>query len=438
MRRPSRFDVAFLAVVAVMAAHQAEHLSQVAEKEVLANSCPVDCRGALGFVFDVETVHFAYNLGILAALVGLSVAGGLHRRSWRLRHPGAWTTFVFGALALQSYHMVEHVAKLAQWFGNGHQSPTPGVLGQFVAPPFQGQVSLIELHFLLNSVVFASVLVGYFGFGLHRRAWPWTNRLPALAVIVLLAAPLPVVWALRTPTTVLAAGVHEGPLVIDTRQKVVGEPGAVVRGGIVITATGVALRDVTVEGGEHGIEIVGARDVQIERVTVRDAELDGINARRSTVLVRDCRISGLRSPYAQGIDVSFAFDLRMSRIQGCHVTGGQEGIVSHFAKVDVRDNVVSGTTQRGITLTEMSMGTAIGNEVSDGLGVGIFCGDYSHCRIERNVVSGIRPDVRSGDKTRRGYGIQSHYYSLVRHSGNRLDGVPRHFGAYIGATIERS
>ena len=50
----------------------------------------------------------------------------------------------------------------------------------------------------------------------------------------------------------LAAGVHKGPLVLDHSQKLVGEPGAVVRGGIVVTADDVTVRDVTV------IEVISA------------------------------------------------------------------------------------------------------------------------------------------------------------------------------------
>ena len=52
----------------------------------------------------------------------------------------------------------------------------------------------------------------------------------------------------------LSTGVHQGPLVLDHSQIVVGEPGAVVRGGIVITSSDVTVRDLDVEGGEYGIE----------------------------------------------------------------------------------------------------------------------------------------------------------------------------------------
>ena len=45
-------------------------------------------------------------------------------------------------------------------------------------------------------------------------------------------------WATRPPTVTLAAGVHQGPVLLDREQHLVGEPGAVVRGGILVTADG--------------------------------------------------------------------------------------------------------------------------------------------------------------------------------------------------------
>jgi len=257
------------------------------------------------------------------------------------------------------------------------------------------------------------------------------------AAPLLLAGVLGTAWVSQPPTVTLPAGVFEGPLVLDRAQKLVGEPGAVVRGGILITADRVTVRDVQVLGGEMGIEVRDAEDVTLERVVVTGARLDGINVRRSVVTIRDCRVEGLRSPYAQGIDISFGFDLGTNLVEGCTVTGGQEGIVSHFAHMHVRRNTVTGTTQRAITLTEMSMGSAVENHVRDVQGVGIFCGDYSMCDVRRNVLVGITPDRASGDKTKQGYGVQSHYYSTVVASRNRAVLVPRPEGTYIGATIRR-
>jgi nitrous oxidase accessory protein NosD len=257
----------------------------------------------------------------------------------------------------------------------------------------------------------------------------------AVAASALLLAALGVAWQTQPPVVQLEAGVHQGPLVLDFSQQLVGEPGAVVRGGIVVTANDVTVRDVTVVGGEHGIEVDGAERVLLEDVTVRGAVLDGINVRRSQVTIRDCIVRAPGGSHSQGIDISFGFDLAPSVVERCAVSGGMEGIVTHFAHAMVRDNHVSDTSLRGITLTEMSMAEAEGNEVEDALGVGIFCGDYSMCRIEENFVSGTRPDLQSGDKTRLGFAIVSHYGAEATLADNRLQENARRVGSFLRARI---
>jgi hypothetical protein len=256
----------------------------------------------------------------------------------------------------------------------------------------------------------------------------------ALALVVLGSA-VGVAWATQPPIVRLEAGVHQGPLVLDHSQRLVGESGAVVRGGIVVTANDVTVRDVTVVGGEIGIEVDGAERVVLDGVEVLWAELDGINVRRSTVTVRDCVIREPIGSHSQGIDISFSFDLGPSVVERCTVTGGMEGIVTHFARALVRDNLVRETSLRGITLTEMSMADVEGNEVEDALGVGIFCGDYSMCRIEENSVSGTVADVESGDRTRMGFGILSHYGAEATLADNRLRGNARPTGSFLRARI---
>ncbi len=256
----------------------------------------------------------------------------------------------------------------------------------------------------------------------------------ATAVVTLAAAAGGVAWATQPPTYFLATGVHEGPLVLDSEQTLEGAQGAVVQGGIVISADGVTVRDVTIIGGEHGIQVDDASRVLLERVTVTGATLDGINVRRSSVTIRDCIVE-MDGEYTQGIDVSFGFDLAPSVIDGCRVSGGQEGIVTHFAHALVRENRVTGTSMRGITLTEMSMATVEENEVEGALGIGIFCGDYSVCQIEDNYVAGTRPDLTSDDGTRRGYGIVAHFGAEARLADNRLHGNARTTGSFSRASI---
>jgi nitrous oxidase accessory protein NosD len=256
----------------------------------------------------------------------------------------------------------------------------------------------------------------------------------AAAVLTLAASAGGVAWATEPPTVHLAAGVHAGPLVLDSEQTLEGEPGTVVRGGIVVTADGVTVRDVEVIGGEHGIHVDGATRVVLERVVVSGATLDGINVRRGSVTIRDCAIEA-SGEYAQGIDISFALDLEPSVIEGCRVSGGQEGIVTHFAHVAVRENRVTGASLRGITLTEMSMASVEANEVEGATGVGIFCGDYSVCEIEENFVTGTSADPDSDDRARRGYGIVAHFGATATLADNRLQDNARAIAAFSRARI---
>ena len=245
-----------------------------------------------------------------------------------------------------------------------------------------------------------------------------------------------VAWGKRPPTVHLAAGLHSGPLVVDEPQTLVGESGAVVRGGIVVRSDDVTIRNVEVVGAEHGIVVDGAQDVVLEDVEISDVETDGIHFRRASGVIRDCRIT-LDGEYTHGIDVSFAFDLEPTTVRGCTIVGGYEGIVSHFAHVDLRENVVSGTSLRGITVTEMSMGTVAENVVLDARGVGIFCGDYSQCSIENNFVSGTSPDPESDDRARGGFAILSHFGAKATVSGNQLAENARNVGAFADASILR-
>jgi copper-binding protein NosD len=432
-----RLNVAFFVLLAVMAAHESEHFAQVVEKDVTLERCPEDCRGLLGFVFDVEWVHFAYNTSILVALVFFYFAYGMWKPKWREAAAWPWWTMTTAIFVVQLYHVVEHTAKLEQWLTNGHVSPTPGLLGKEVNPPLGHQFSLIELHFLFNTIVFVLVVAAYFGFGFHRHILD-PLRVPAWAPAAVVALPLlfasALAYAWQVPTIHLSAGVHQGPLVLDKARKLVGDDGAVVRGGIRVTASGVTIRNVTVIGGRHGIEIVGAKGVVLDHVHVIGAKLDGISLRRSNARIRKCVIES-RGRYAQGIDVSFAIDMPPTVIAGCKITGGQEGIVTHSAMIDLKNNKISNTTLRGITVTEMSMGMVHGNSVKNALGVGIYCGDYSECEIEHNTVTGTRPDPASGDLLREGVGILALLHAHAKLGQNDVGDNPKPVSSFGFAHI---
>ena len=257
----------------------------------------------------------------------------------------------------------------------------------------------------------------------------------AAAAVAVFAAAGGVAWATQPPTVHLSAGIHQGPILIDHSQKLIGDRGAVVRGGIVITSDDVTVRNIAFTGGEIGIEIDGAENVKIEHVRISGTSLDAIQARRASVTIRDCLIHSPVGEYTQGIDISFGFDLPPSLIEGCTILGGREGIVTHFANVHIQDNHVSGTTLRALGLTEMSMVMVEGNDVQNALGVGIYCGDYSECMIEDNVVGGTRPDMASGDRTRMGYAIVAHSGAKAEIADNKLSRNASAAKAFLGARI---
>jgi hypothetical protein len=427
-----RLNLAFFLVVAVMAAHEAEHVAQVVQKDAALEGCPKNCRGLLGFLFDVEWIHFLYNSSLFLALVGLFAGYRMWDAKWRRAAFFSWLLLASG-IAIQGYHVVEHVAKMEQWFDNGRVSPTPGLLGQLLPAPHHTNFALIELHFVFNTVVFLLVVIAYFGLrfdrqlGLQRLRLGWA---PAAVVLVPLVGSAGIAWAAKTPVTHLSAGVHQGPIILDSRRQLVGEEGTVVRGGIVVTANDVSIRNLAVVGGEHGIAVEGARNVNIDDVTVTGARLDGIHIRRSAVNIRDCVVHSLRSPYAQSIDISFVADLPPSLIEGCTLQGGLEGIATHFANLRIANNHVSGTKLRGIGVSEMSMASVEDNRVEDAMGVAIFCGDYSHCDITDNVVRGTRPDPASGDLARMGYDVVAHFWAIAELEDNQLSGG-RPAGAFV-------
>jgi len=257
----------------------------------------------------------------------------------------------------------------------------------------------------------------------------------AVAVGVVLAGSASVAYALRPPVVHLATGVHQGPLVITRREVLVGEPGAIVRGGIVVRANGVTIRDVTVVGGENGISIEGYRDTMLDHVSVSGAKLDGIHVRFGGVMIKDCNVDMLGNELGQGIDISYNMDMGMSMVEGCNVVGGMNGIVTHSSMTEIARNHVSRTTMMGISMTEMSMGMVQSNEVRNALGVGINCGDRSMCEIRKNVVIGTRSDAAGGNTTRAGFGVSVLFGAEAALAGNDLTKNAASVGVFQNSAV---
>jgi Right handed beta helix region len=334
----------------------------------------------------------------------------------RLRYQPAWAALPIGALELGI------LLGLMRLLGIG-------------APLWQA-VALFAGGWLLAQ------LLGHAGFPLLRLGYAEDGGelgrlgvVSALAVGVALTGAAATAYAGLRPVVHLAAGVHKGPLVITRREILVGEPGAIVRGGLVIRANDVTVKNVTVIGGENGITVDSVRGTELDGVSVSGAKLDGIHVRLAGIVIKNCNVDMHGNSLGQGIDISYNMDMGMSMVEGCTVVGGMEGITTHSSMTDIVHDRVSGTELRGISVTEMSMGTVMDSEVSGALGIGIYCNDRSMCMIEHNTVVGTKPDPASGNPTRAGFGVLASFQSEADLRGNQLSTNPVPMGAVINSQI---
>jgi hypothetical protein len=169
---------------------------------------------------------------------------------------------------------------------------------------------------------------------------------------------------------------------------------------------------------------------------VQGAKLDGIHVRGAGVIVRNCTVDMLGNGLGQGIDISFNMGMGMSMVEGCTIVGGMVGITTHSSMTEIVRNRVSRTTGQAISVAEMSMGSAMDNEIRDALGVGLNCDDQSMCMFERNTVVGTRPDRGSGDPTRNGIGVLASFWSEASLWQNRLVGNGVAMGAVTSSTLK--
>jgi hypothetical protein len=258
------------------------------------------------------------------------------------------------------------------------------------------------------------------------------GALTAVAVAAIVLGGLGAAYSVRPPTVHLH-GTIQGPLVIRHAQTLVG---GTVKGGILIRANHVTLRNVTVVGGENGIDVLDAHHVLLDNVRVVGVSLDGIHVRRSSVMIENCKITSPSGPWVQGIDISFSMDREMSMVEGCTIVGVREGIVTHMTMVDVVNNHIGATSLRGITMGEMSMGAIDHNDVLGAHGVGIICLDHSECSIEHNTIVGTHTDP-AGDSSRAGVAIEAHFFAKAKLEHNTVIASPGGVQAFDGATVTR-
>ena len=362
--------------------------------------------------------HRWWPIEAVALMLGVGAALDLQAYHLLLRYQPGWLALPFGALELGLL--------LGLMAAAGIGAP----LGQAVALYAGGWV--------------VAQLLGHVGFPLLRLGYAEEGgelgRLgiaSAVAIGVALASAGATAYAGRPPVVHLAAGVHHGPLVITRREVLVGDTGAVVRGGIVVAANDVTIKNVSIVGGENGITINGYNRTTLDNVSISGVALDGIHVRGGSVHVRNCSIDMLGNPHGQGIDISFTMGFGMNMIEGCSVLGGMEGIVTHSSMSEIARNDVSRTVLNGISMTEMSMGMIERNTIRNALGVGIYCNDRSMCEIERNTVVDTKPDG-SGDPSRRGFGILASFQSEADLQANELRANPVPHGSVMQALIRDS
>jgi nitrous oxidase accessory protein len=249
-------------------------------------------------------------------------------------------------------------------------------------------------------------------------------------------------------TLVLGAGVHRGPLVVDRRVVLRGEPGAVLEGGgrgtvLTVRAGGSAILDLEVRGSgrrvltaDAGVRVVEASEVRLERLRLRDV-LYGIYGERAPRLaVAACSLQGRVAPLDEagegnGIHLWFSDDARLAgnrverfldgvylsfahraRVEnglyrdcgryGLHTMYCQEGVLegntftrnvagcaimfSNALRVEGNDFVRNrGPRTYGLLLRDCSAGAFRGNRLVDNT-VAMFLDNSNRNRIEDNLL----------------------------------------------------
>jgi hypothetical protein len=236
-------------------------------------------------------------------------------------------------------------------------------------------------------------------------------------------------------TVRLESGVHQGPVLIRKTLALTGAPGARLvapiedRWVLRAEADGVSVSSLTIEGASTGIFVQDADAVSIHDVAVHDPDLHGIEIVDASARITAVRVEGMRHPMAQGIEVRNADHRPETYVGESIVIGGQEGLVSHVARVHFEHNVVQDTTMRAITITEMSRGEATGNRISGAAGIGLFCGDESRCAFSDNWVEEVAPG--HGGRSSAGWGLVVHYYSTASTDGDQLAGAAGPLSTFI-------
>jgi hypothetical protein len=446
----SRVMLILEAAIVLQVGHQVEHLAQMFQMHVDGQP-PAFAHGLVGRL-DLEWVHFG-----LTALIALVALSALAR--WP-RNPVAWLL-----MPLALWHLAEHSTILITYLRTGITG-TPGLLAR--GGLLNGPLARPDLHFLYN-VAILLLLIG---------VWAWERwqprplpavvmrarsaRLAAAAATVAIATSLSLLvlpgaqarWldqgvslqaaldaAPAGSVLHLRPGLYAGSLLLRRPVTLIGPAtivGAIDRPAIRINASKVNLADISVLGGETGILVTRASSVRLENVRVMGAFRRGIDISQASVQLHRCEITQLVSPFAWGIGVVNSMGRLPTTIEGCAITGGQEGIVSHASTVFIRDNDVRSTTLRAISVTEMSQGDVDQNRIEQVVGTGLYCGDHSVCNMRDNRVRGTMPQPDTPVTWNGGYGAVVLYGSDAYFKGNDFQRVALSgIGVFLNSAVSR-
>jgi hypothetical protein len=153
----------FVTLVIFQGFHELEHLVQLIQVFALSIA---NGKGIVGSFVDVEPVHFAYNSIFLALLIATYVLLGLHREGPRRVGAAPFALLTF-ALVAQSWHELEHVAKIVEYIQLGHRNGTGGILG--IGPgALRPTFNLVLLHFSYNTLAYTPALLAFLRLGFHH------------------------------------------------------------------------------------------------------------------------------------------------------------------------------------------------------------------------------------------------------------------------------
>jgi hypothetical protein len=152
---PGRAAISYLGllVLAVQGFHVIEHMVVVVQVTALGTGLD-EAHGLLGAQVDFEWLHFSYNLAFLGALVTLLAYGWGATLAARRGPPMA---ALAAAVALQTYHVGEHVLRIYQYLTSAC-NPCEGLIGQLVL--------FIWPHFFFGLIGYIAFVAFYFAYGL--------------------------------------------------------------------------------------------------------------------------------------------------------------------------------------------------------------------------------------------------------------------------------